>query len=149
MKGALPGKPCILPSRSLVLINTGILADQFVPADEGKKIAARDKLGIPRKGKLLVTTGRDSAQKNYAPLYAALNRFLTGQPAVYFAHAGAGSVKRREAMEAASRTRCFCFDHMADVRDLLWAADGFILTSLYEGFPFPCWKPSVAVCHFC
>ena len=121
-----------LPPRSLVLINTGILADQFVPADEAKKNAARDKLGIPREGKLLVTTGRESAQKNYAPLYAALNRFLAGQTAVFFAHAGSGSVKRREAMAAASRARCFCFDHMADVRDLLWAADGFIMTSLYE-----------------
>jgi glycosyltransferase involved in cell wall biosynthesis len=122
-----------LPAHSLVLINTGILADQFVPADEAKRAAARDKLGIPREGKLLVTTGRDSAQKNYAPLYAALNRFLAGQPAVFFAHAGAGSLKRREAMDAARRARCFCFDYMADVRDLLWAADGFIMTSLYEG----------------
>jgi glycosyltransferase involved in cell wall biosynthesis len=121
-----------LPAHSLVLINTGILADQFVPADEAKKAAARDKLGIPRDGKLLVTTGRDGAQKNYTPLYAALNRFLAGQPAFYFAHAGAGAVKRREAMDAASRARCFCFDYMADVRDLLWAADGFILTSFYE-----------------
>jgi glycosyltransferase involved in cell wall biosynthesis len=121
-----------LSPRSLVLINTGILADQFFPADADRKNASRDKLGIPREGKLLVTTGRDSEQKNYTPLYAALNRFLAGQPAVFFAHAGGGSVKRREAMDAASRARCFCFDYMADVRDLLWAADGFIMTSLYE-----------------
>jgi glycosyltransferase involved in cell wall biosynthesis len=122
-----------LPARSLVLINTGIPADQFVPADDAQKAAARDKLGIPREGKLLVTTGRDCAQKNYAPLYAALNHFMAGQPAFFFAHAGEGAVKRREAMDAARRARCFCFDHLADVRDLLWAADGFIMTSLYEG----------------
>jgi glycosyltransferase involved in cell wall biosynthesis len=122
-----------LPARSLVLINSGIPVDQFVPADEAQKNAARDKLGIPREGRLLVTTGRDSPQKNYAPLYAALNRLLAGQPAVFFAHAGDGAVKFRGAMAAASRSRCFCFDHMADVRDLLWAADGFILTSFYEG----------------
>ena len=122
-----------LPAHSLILINTGILADQFVPADAAAKSAARDRLGLPREGRLLVTTGRDSAQKNYAPLYAALNRFLPGQPACFFAHAGAGAGKRRDAMDASSRARCFCFEHLAEVRELLWAADGFILTSFYEG----------------
>lgn len=121
-----------LPTHSLVLINTGIYADQFVPADAAQKKAAREKLGIPRDGKLMVTTGRDGRQKNYTPLYAALNRFLAGHPTFLFAHAGAGAVQRRAAMDAACRDRCFCYDYMADVRDLLWAADGFILTSLYE-----------------
>jgi glycosyltransferase involved in cell wall biosynthesis len=122
-----------MPSSSLVLINTGIIADQFTPAGQTGKAAMRDKLGMPREGKLLVTTGRDTDQKNYAPLYAALNKFLAEEPAALFSHAGAGSVKRREAMDPAVRDRCFCFDHMAEVRELLWAADGFILTSLYEG----------------
>lgn len=122
-----------LPAHSLVLINTGILVDQFAPADEAKKNAARDRLGIPREGRLLVTSGRDEAQKNYTPLYAALNRVLAAPPALFFAHAGDGAVKRRGAMDAASRSHCFGFDHLADVRDLLWAADGFILTSFYEG----------------
>lgn len=121
-----------MPTSSLVLINTGIIADQFTPADEARKAAMRDKLGIPRGGKLLVTTGRDMDQKNYAPLYAAMNKFLAEEPTALFSHAGAGSVTRRDAMDAAVRDRCFCFDHMAEVRELLWAADGFILTSLYE-----------------
>src|SRR5215469_1815751 len=121
-----------VPSSSLVLINTGIIADQFTPADESRKAAMREKLGIPREGKLLVTTGRDMDQKNYTPLYAALNKFLAEERTALFSHAGAGSVKRRETMDAAVRDRCFCFDHMAEVRELLWAADGFNLTSLYE-----------------
>jgi hypothetical protein len=71
-------------------------------------------------------------QKNYTPLYAALNKFLAEESTALFSHAGAGSVKRRETMDPTVRDRCFCFDHMAEVRELLWAADGFILTSLYE-----------------
>jgi glycosyltransferase involved in cell wall biosynthesis len=121
-----------LPARSLVLINTGIMAEQFVPATAAQKAAARDKLGIPREGKLLVTTGRNGPQKNYPPLYAALDRFLPAYPGVLFAHAGAGSLQLRERIHPDYRGRCYCFDFMADVRELLWAADGFILTSFYE-----------------
>ena len=122
-----------LPARSLVLINNGILADRFAPGDETAKSDARTKLGLPQNGKLLITVGRDCPQKNYAPLYAALNRFLVEQPSIHFAHAGAGALKCREKLDAAIRGRCHSFEHMEDTRSMFLAADGFILTSFYEG----------------
>ncbi|HEY4414576.1 MAG TPA: glycosyltransferase family 4 protein [Verrucomicrobiae bacterium] len=122
-----------LPPRSLILINNGIATERFTAADAGQKNTARDQLGIPREGKLLITTGRDSAQKNYAPLYAALNRLMVADPKIFFAHAGSGSEQLRAGLAPAQRPRCFAYEFMADVRPLLWAADGFILTSFYEG----------------
>jgi glycosyltransferase involved in cell wall biosynthesis len=122
-----------LPGRAVVLVNNGIDSAHFTFASPPDRAAAREQLGLPVAGKLLVSMGRVGPQKNYPPLYAALNRLLADQPSLMFAHLGAGSKKCRETLDAAVRSRCFAFDYLDDLRMFYWAADGFILTSLYEG----------------
>lgn len=120
------------PSR-LVVVNNGIDTDVFSPATPDEKVALREKLGIPVDGKLLVTVGRDSPQKNYEPLYAALGRVLSADCGIRFAHAGEGAEERRAALPVAAVKRVRAFNHLKAPQDLLRAADGFILTSHYEG----------------
>lgn len=120
------------PSR-LVVVNNGVDTDVFSPASPDGKAALREKLGIPVEGRLLVTIGRDSPQKNYDPLYAALGRVLTPDSDVRFAHAGEGSGERCASLPTTARERSHAFCHLENPQDLLRSADAFILTSLYEG----------------
>jgi glycosyltransferase involved in cell wall biosynthesis len=123
-----------IPPSRLVTIFNGVNVGKFFPADEAEKQALRAELGIPPDGRLLVTVGRDTPQKNYTPLYAALGRILASCPEMRFAHAGEGSVERVAALPEAARQRAHPFNYLAAPQKLMRAADGFILPSLYEGF---------------
>lgn len=121
-----------LPANRLEVIHHGIDTHLFAPASKAVRNASREALGIPPDGRLLVTIGRDSAQKNYAPLYDTLARLLPASD-WRFAHAGAGALERRAGLPSAAADRCHAFCHLEDTAPLLRAADGFILTSRYEG----------------
>ena len=123
-----------LPPRNLLVINNGIDVNRFHPATLEEKRACRAEFDLPEKGTILVSVGRDSQQKNYRPLYAALDPFLA-DPAgdCFFAHAGAGSVELGLTLSPEARKRFRGFTHIDAVERLLRAADGFILTSQYEG----------------
>ncbi len=121
-----------IPERYLTVIHNGIDTERFAPADAEEKAEARASLGLPATGKLLITIGRDSLQKNYAPLYAMLDDLLPAGGWA-FAHAGAGSVALGAGLRPDAAAHCFNFDHLDDVAPLLRAADGFIMTSRYEG----------------
>jgi glycosyltransferase involved in cell wall biosynthesis len=116
------------PAR-LVVIENGVDMALHTPARAEEKAALRAELGIPPGDRLLVTIGRDTAQKNYAPVYAVLDRL----PGFRFAHAGEGSTRLRERLGADARERCHAFEHLDAPSRLLRAADGFILASRYEG----------------
>jgi len=119
--------------RSAILIYNGIDLRHFVPATPEERLACRRELGLPEEGKLMVTLGRESPQKNFAPLYAALDRTLPGSH-WHFAHAGSGSVELRARLGAAAAERVFAFTFLDRPEKLLRAADGFIMPSLMEGF---------------
>jgi glycosyltransferase involved in cell wall biosynthesis len=121
-----------LPPSRVRVIDNGINTALFSPPDQQMKADARAILSLPSSGKLLVTIGRDSMQKNYAPLYATLNTLLP-ESSWNFSHAGAGSVSLRNTLLPQSRRHCFAFDHLSTIPLLLQAADGFIMTSRYEG----------------
>ena len=121
-----------IPPGHLRVIHNGIDTARFSAANADTKALARATLGLPADGKLLVTIGRDSAQKNYLPLYAVLNESLPSSE-WSFSHAGAGSISLRAGLRAAAADRCYNFDHLNDVAPLLHAADGFVMTSRYEG----------------
>ena len=121
-----------IPPAKLLVVHNGTDTARFAPPDAAGKAAARAQLGLPSEGKILITIGRDSLQKNYAPLYGALDDLL---PAAgwSFAHAGAGSTALRDGLCPAAAARCHNFEHLDDVVPLLRAADGFVMTSRYEG----------------
>jgi len=83
-------------------------------------------------GRFLLTVVRDAYQKNYAPLYAVLISVLPDDDWL-FAHVGAGSDELCQSLSPEAARRCFAFSYLDDVRPILHAADGFILTSRYEG----------------
>ena len=121
-----------LPASRVCVIDNGIDTDLFSPADQQIKSDARKTLSLPSSGKLLVTIGRDSMQKNYAPLYGALNTLLP-ESSWDFSHAGAGSFGLRNILLPQARKHCFAFEYLSTIPLLLKAADGFIMTSRYEG----------------
>ncbi len=121
-----------IPPDRVRVIHNGIDTNRFSPVDPSTKAARRKMLGLPADGKILVTIGRDSVQKNYAPLYAVLDEMLPSAD-WSFSHAGAGSIALREGLSQAAAARCHNFEHLDDVAPLLQAADGFVMTSRYEG----------------
>lgn len=123
-----------LSPRKLVLIYNGVDTQRFQPATREEKAALRRELGLPEKSRLLISVGRDANQKNYTPLYRALDSVLS-EPRhdLFFAHAGAGSTKLGQTLSPASQTRFKSFEHLATVEKLFRAADAFLLTSRYEG----------------
>jgi glycosyltransferase involved in cell wall biosynthesis len=115
----------------LVVIENGVDVALHAPADAAEKRLLRGELGLPLESRLLVTIGRDSPQKNYGPLYAGLSRVRGGE--FCFAHAGEGSTRLRDGLAEPARARCHAFEYLDAPHRLLRAADGFILTSRYEG----------------
>ena len=121
-----------IPLSRLCVVHNGIDTARFAPPDAAAKASARRELGLPDEGKILITIGRDSLQKNYGPLYAALDDLLPSA-GWSFAHAGAGSTALRAGLREAAAERCSSFEHLDDVVPLLQASDGFVMTSRYEG----------------
>jgi len=121
-----------LDPKSLHLIHNGVDTNRFAPADEDKKAQARHQLKLPQREKILATVGRDSTQKNYRPLYEVLDELLSTEDWC-FAHAGAGSTNLRSTLSPKSAARCHAYNRLIDPSILLQAADGFVMTSLYEG----------------
>ena len=121
-----------LPAGKLRVINNGVDVLRFAPAKESEKALSRAALGLPAAGRLLVTVGRDSSQKNFQPLYQALDRVLP-ETDWRFAHAGAGSQQLRHCLRETAARKCHAFEFLPDSSVLLKAADAFILPSRYEG----------------
>ena len=146
-----------IPPDHLHVIHNGIDTARFAPADAETKSLARAELKLPAHGKILATIGRVSLQKNYSPLYAALGEMLPSADWM-FSHAGAGSIALRADLIEQAACRCHNFEHLNDVAPLLQAADGFVMTSRYEGLSLamlsamstglPCFLPDAPGFHF-
>lgn len=121
-----------LPAAKLRVINNGVDVSRFAPANGSEKAFARAALSLPAAGRLLVTVGRDSSQKNFQPLYQALDRVLP-ETNWRFAHAGAGSQRLRHCLRETAARKCHAFEFLPDSSVLLKAADAFIMPSRYEG----------------
>lgn len=121
-----------IPRDRVLVIDNGIDTARFAPADGPARDRARASLALPPEGKLLVAIGRDSKQKNYEPLYSVLNNILP-QGDWNFAHAGKGSSQLRAGLSPKAARHCHAFEHLDNIPTFLQAADGYVMTSLYEG----------------
>ena len=123
----------LLP-RQLVLIDNGVDLERFCPASAAEREKWRDDFSLPPGATVFAAVGRDSFQKNYRPLYRAMDRILA-DPAheAWFVHAGAGAEELGATLSAESRKRFRAYAHVGEIERLLGAADAFVLTSRYEG----------------
>ncbi|HEY0258059.1 MAG TPA: glycosyltransferase [Candidatus Methylacidiphilales bacterium] len=123
-----------VPPRHLTLIENGVDMVRFHPASPGEKAAARKEFGLPENVPVIISIGRQSFQKNYEPLYAALDRILSDSALpCFFAHAGAGSEALGKTLSPQARQRFKSFEFISAIERFMNAADAFILTSRYEG----------------
>lgn len=116
-----------------LLIHYGIDRKRFAPARDDEKSQLKAALQIPCDRPLLVSVGRHSFQKNYPPLYEALEKLLSApQPLFRFAHAGNGAGELAQGLSMQARRYVHSYEFLPDVERLLHAADAFVLTSRYE-----------------
>ncbi|SDU00693.1 Glycosyltransferase involved in cell wall bisynthesis [Verrucomicrobium sp. GAS474] len=124
-----------LPPRRVAPIYLGVDTERFRPPTDEERRAARAEFGFSDGTPVLVTVGRESAQKNYPALYRGLDPILSNpRTNLLFFHAGAGGAAlaaRWLSPEARKKHRAV--DFISAFERLLWAADGFILASRYEG----------------
>jgi len=107
----------------------------------GVRAAKRSELGVPGDSFLWLAVGRLEEQKDYPNLLAAVKRLLeTGDaPEFRVVVAGAGSLEaslRARATELGIEGSTLQFlGERKDVVELMAAADGFVMSSAWEGLP--------------
>ncbi|MBF0156758.1 MAG: glycosyltransferase [Magnetococcales bacterium] len=106
------------------------------PPTAGERLSARDALSLPRDGVVIVSVGNCAAVKNHENLLRALARVGDCGDWIYL-HAGreeAGQPERRLVGDLGLEGRVRFLGMVGEVRQVLWAADLFVMPSLREGF---------------
>ena len=121
-----------VPARKLELIPNGIDTRRFSPSPEARE-ATRNSLGVDRNF-VWLAVGRLVEQKNYSCLLRALAMLRGSDWIVLIAGSGplAGSLQAEcDRLKLTGRVRFLGADE--DIRRLYNAADGFVMSSNYEG----------------
>lgn len=106
--------------------------------DEGARDAVIDEFALPPATRIVVAVGRLSEPKDYPNLLRAIARVREAQERVCVLIAGEGPLRDRlrELSVELGLADCVRFIGLrSDVRTLLSAADVFVLSSAWEGFP--------------
>lgn len=123
-----------VPSSSLVTVPNGVVPGSRVVG----RGAARERLGIRPDEPVLMTVGRLAVQKGHRYLVDALPPLVDRWPNLVAVVVGDGHL--REQLEAQAdalgvRRSLRLIGHRTDARELLNAADVFVLPSRHEGMP--------------
>lgn len=121
----------IAPERIHVIAN-GRDATRYVPPTAHQRSSARAALGLPAAGPVVGYLGALSWEKDPVRAVQAIGSL----PDVSLVMAGDGPL--RAEVEAAARSvgsRVVLLDTVADPREVIWAVDLLLLTSLTEGMP--------------
>lgn len=127
-----------IPREKLFVVNNGI-EPPATPVDEVQRVQARKRLNIDEKSLCLGFVGRLSSQKSPGVLLDVLRKLASGPlKNVKLILAGDGPLgpelrQRIQAYSLGSTARIISGVQSAEV---MAAFDVFILTSLYEGFPY-------------
>ena len=104
-----------------------------IPSGNEKKDALQ-KLGIPKKKKVLVSIGNGSDVKNYIEIVRMLKKIQN--PELYYLQVGFEHPEKKDRKEAEvlgiSGQIRWC-GPQENVRNYLWAADYYVMPSLFEG----------------
>ena len=96
----------------------------------------RDRLGLPRQGKIVCFVGRLSPQKGIPSLIEVMHRVIQRDDNVFFEIIGDGEqMPALQAIAAEYPDKIFLFGKQDDVSGLYDASDLFLLTSITEGLP--------------
>lgn len=106
---------------------------------EARRRLARQALGIPADGDVIIAAGRQEHQKAHVDLIRAMNLLVPRHPDIHLLIAGREgsasdaiqSLMREISPDVAERVHLL--GHRSDVADLLVAADVMALPSLFEG----------------
>ena len=104
-----------------------------------RRAALARELGFDPSTKLVVTAARLSPQKGVRYLVTAMKKVLEGVPGAVLIVAGEGELERElKALAARSGVagNVVFAGYREDVLELVWAADLFVLPSLWEGMPY-------------
>ncbi|MCU0515187.1 MAG: glycosyltransferase family 4 protein [Anaerolineae bacterium] len=133
----------LLPPDKIHLIPNGVDVQRLQPASAAQRRAARQTLGLPPAGPLLLFTGRLVRGKRVDVLLEALPHLLPQYPALHLVLAGSGA-HQPDDVEAALRAQVAALGLQAQVTfaglvtriDLyLQAADAFVFPTEKEGMP--------------
>jgi len=123
-----------LPAKKLILVHHGIDLTRFRRPTDVERRTNRERFGFSESDIVLISVGRHAHQKNYQPLYRALDSILCHEEQRYrFVHAGKSSEDLRDQLSAGAQEKCGNFSFLHPIEPLFYAADAFILTSRYEG----------------
>jgi glycosyltransferase involved in cell wall biosynthesis len=125
-----------VPRGAMLAVHNGIRVEKYI-FRESSRICIRSELGIAATCPLLMAVGRLEPQKDYANLLQALAILGTASD-WQLAIAGEGSLRselKRQAHSLGVASRIHFLGARKDVAALLSAADIFVLSSAWEGFP--------------
>jgi glycosyltransferase involved in cell wall biosynthesis len=126
-------------SRPILALPNAIDTDFHSPAGPGEKAALRRALGLPSAGRLLVQVGALTERKGTLPLARAFLALPSATRAgANLLFVGSGPLETELgalAAAAAGALRCLGQRAPRDVRDILRAADGFVLNTWLDPNP--------------
>jgi len=123
-----------VPDAKLAVVRNGIPPAQ--PTRE--RALVRAELQLPARARVILTAGRMTEQKGYHHLLDAIPAVIAACPEARFVWAGDGPLATDLSSEIERRGLSDVVQPLgwrSDVRDLLAAADLFVLPSLFEGLP--------------
>lgn len=142
----------VVPADKMQVIPNGLVLDRFY-IDLKERIKLRQQLGISYNEFLWLAVGRLEEQKDYPTLLDAFRLLILKNSKAQLRIAGKGpllDVIKQKAVDLGISERVVFLGLRRDIPALLNAADGFVLSSAWEGLPnvimeaMAAWKPVVA-----
>ncbi len=130
------GRLGLAPERCFLIPNAVDCA-RFHPVGEERKKTLREQFKLPLDAPVLGAVCRSSVQKDPFTLYKAFALALPECPDAWLFHVGEGELDPQlETLldELGVRARVVRLPYLPNTAEAYQAADGFILTSRYEGF---------------
>jgi glycosyltransferase involved in cell wall biosynthesis len=118
------------------VVYNGIDTNKFNPHNNFPSL--REELNIPDESVLVLFLGRFTHQKQPLALMKAFEKAAATNPHTYLLMVGDGELKKEAEMKyqtSAFKNRMQLLPFRADVPAVLYAADIFVLPSLWEGMP--------------